>query len=86
MKMHLRNKTILMRTKQSNYSNVFSGMILLSIVIALSILNFVIKISYFNEIIVALNILFFIYNLSFLVFLSQRSIQLVLKGYFIFIY
>ena len=75
MKMHLRNKTILMRTKQSNYSNVFSGMILLSIVIALSILNFVINISYFNEIIVALNILFLSINLSFLKFIF------ITKGY-----
>ena len=88
MKMHLRNKTILKRTKQSNYSNIFLGMILLSTMIALSISNFVINVSYFNEIIVALNILFFIYQFKFFknLFVSQKGIQLVLKRYFIFIY
>ncbi len=83
VKMHLRNKTILMRTKQSNYSTVFLGMILLSIMIALSILNFVMNLSYFNEIIVALNILFLSVNLSFLKFICiSKGFAASIKGIF----
>ena len=83
MKMHLRNKTILMRTKQSNYSNVLLGMALVSIMIALSILNFIIDVPYFNKIIVGLNILFLSIHLNFLRFIfSSKGITASIKAIF----
>tara|TARA_A100001015_G_scaffold307391_1_gene403217 strand:- start:293 stop:1333 length:1041 start_codon:yes stop_codon:yes gene_type:complete len=83
MKMHLRNKTIFMRTQQSNYTNVLLGMVLVSLMIAISFLNIFIQIPFFLNILVGLNIIFIGIHLNFLKFiLISKGSLASLKGVF----
>ena len=83
MKMHLRNKTISMRTKQSNYSSVILGMVLVSLMMTLLTLNIFVKIPFFLNILIGLNLAFIGIHLKFLKFIliSKGSLASI-KGIF----
>jgi len=69
MKMYLRNKTILMKARQSNYYSVIFGIILISSILALLIGNYFYPVLYFFNILFFLNLLFISIHFEFLKFI-----------------
>ena len=74
--MYLRNKTILMKAKQSNYYAVILGIILVSIILLLSVAGYFYSIPYFIEIFTLFNFLFISIHIRFLRFVFYS------KGFF----
>ena len=94
MKMFLRNKTILMKARQSNYHSVFFGVILISCILALLIGNYFYSVPYFFDIFLLLNLLFISIHFKFLKFIyfskgflsACRAIMYSYLHRFLFVY
>lgn len=74
MKMHLRNKkTFVQKSAQTNYWGVIAGLILITTIISLVLINFFFKTPFFLESLITLNLIFIGLHLGFLkyVFLSK---------------
>jgi len=69
MKMYLRNRTMMMKIKQSNYLSVILGIFLMSLMIFLGTINIFYKIPYTKELFILLNIMFILVNTRFIKFL-----------------
>lgn len=75
MKMYLRNKSVNLKAKQSNYSIVILGIILIFSMMVITLTNLFYPIVYFSKIIILLNLIFLIINKNFISFI------LVTKGF-----
>ena len=73
MKMYLRNKTILMKVKQKNYSAVIAGITLVLFGLSISALNLFYKIPHFFHIFIIINLLFIGIHLGFLNFVYSTK-------------
>ena len=83
MKMYLRNKSANLRVKQSNYSIVIFGIILIFIITFLSFVNLFYPVVFFKKIFIILNFLFIIIHNKFLIFvLNSKGIMMSLKSIF----
>lgn len=81
MKAHLRNKTLLMKSKQSNYFGVILGIVIITLIAALLFLNIFFEIPYFSKILFSLNFLFIGVHIRFLKFiLISKGLMATLKG------
>jgi len=83
MKMYLRNKSAKLRVKQSNYSTVILGIVLIFFITVLILINLFYSIVFFNKILIILNLLFIVINHKFLTFiLSSKGLIMSLKAIF----
>jgi len=89
MKMHLRNKdTFVLKSKQSNYWGVISGLLLISSIICLFGLNIFLKIPFYNYIMLTLNLLFILIHLRFLkfIFISKGFLPTLRAVFFTYLH
>ena len=83
MKMYLRKKSATLKAKQSNYSIVILGIVLIFFITALIFINLFYSLVFFNYIFIILNILFIVIHKKFLTFiLNSKGILMSLKAIF----
>ena len=83
MKMYLRNKSVNLKAKQSNYSIVIMGIVLIFSMMVLIFTNLLYPINYFDKILIVLNLIFLIINKNFISFmLDTKGLVISLKAIF----
>ena len=83
MKMYLRNKSVKLKAKQSNYLTVILGIILIFLITFSIFINLIYPNIYFNKIFITLNLIFILIHMNFLTFLlSSKGLLMSLKAIF----
>jgi len=83
MKMYLRNKSVKLKAKQSNYQIVILGIVLIFFMSLLIFINLFYPIVFFNKIFFILNLLFIMIHKNFLSFmLKSKGAMMAFKGIF----
>ena len=83
MKMYLRNNSAKLKAKQSNYSIVILGIVLIFFITTLIFVNLFYPIIFFNKIFITLNLLFIMIHKKFLTFiLNSKGLIMSLKAIF----
>ena len=83
MKMYLRDKSVKLKTKQSNYLTVILGIILIFFITFSIFINLIYPNIYFNKIFITLNLIFILIHMNFLIFLlSSKGLLMPLKAIF----
>jgi glycosyltransferase involved in cell wall biosynthesis len=83
MKMYLRNKSANLKVKQSNYSVVIFGIILIFFMTILIFINLFYPLFFFKKILIILNLIFMMIHKNFIIFvLSTKGLAVSLKAIF----
>jgi len=83
MKMYLRNKSVKLKAKQSNYLTVILGIILIFFIMFLICINLIYPNIYFNKMFITLNLIFILIHKNFLTFLFlSKGMLMALKSIF----